>query len=73
MPEKRESLEGADSAVPQDPRDKAKATLPEPQSPAGKCRTLAATASITRRCRKQTVRVSRSATSDRQDDDQRGH
>jgi hypothetical protein len=34
MPEKRESLEGADSAVPQDPRDKAKATLPEPQSPA---------------------------------------
>ena len=34
MPEKRESLEGADSAVPQDPRDKAKAGLPEPQSPA---------------------------------------
>ena len=34
MPEKRESLEGADSAVPQDPRDKAKAALPEPQSPA---------------------------------------
>ena len=34
MPEKRESLKGADSAVPQDPRDKAKATLPEPQSPA---------------------------------------
>src|SRR5262249_40288437 len=32
MPEKRESLEGADSAVPQDPRDKAKAALPEPQS-----------------------------------------
>ena len=37
MPEKRESLEGADSAVPQDPRDKAKATLPEPQSPAVEC------------------------------------
>ena len=34
MPEKRESLEGADSVVPQDPRDKAKAALPEPQSPA---------------------------------------
>jgi hypothetical protein len=34
MPEKRESLEGADSAVPQDPRDKAKAALPESQSPA---------------------------------------
>ena len=34
MPEKRETLEGAEGAVPQDPRDKAKAALPEPQSPA---------------------------------------
>ena len=34
MPEKRETLEGAEGAVPQDPRDKAKAGLPEPQSPA---------------------------------------
>jgi hypothetical protein len=33
MPEKRETPEGADDAVPQDPRDKAKAALPEPQSP----------------------------------------
>ena len=37
MPEKRESLEGADSAVLQDPRDRAKAALPEPQSPAVEC------------------------------------
>ena len=28
MPEKRGSLEGAEGAVPQDPRDKAKAGLP---------------------------------------------
>ena len=34
MPEKREPPEGADGAVPQDPRAKAKAALPEPQSPA---------------------------------------
>ena len=34
MPEKREPPEGAEGAVPQDPRAKAKAALPEPQSPA---------------------------------------
>jgi hypothetical protein len=34
MPEKREPLEDAEGAVPQDPRDKAKAELPESQSPA---------------------------------------
>ena len=34
MPEKRETLEGAEGAVPQDPRDRAKAGLPESQSPA---------------------------------------
>jgi hypothetical protein len=34
MPEKREPLEDAEGAVPQDPRDRAKAVLPEPQSPA---------------------------------------
>ena len=33
-PEKRESLEDAEGAVPQDPCDKAKARLPESQSPA---------------------------------------
>jgi len=34
MPEKRETPEGAEGAVPQDLCDKAKAALPEPQSPA---------------------------------------
>ena len=34
MPEKREPLEDAEGAVPQDPRDRAKAVLPESQSPA---------------------------------------
>ena len=34
MPEKREPLEDAEGAVPQDPRDTAKAELPESQSPA---------------------------------------
>ena len=34
MPEKRETLEDAEGAVPQDPRDRAKAALPESQSPA---------------------------------------
>lgn len=34
MLEKREPLEDAEGAVPQDPRDRAKAVLPESQSPA---------------------------------------
>lgn len=34
MLEKRERLEDAEGLVPRDSRDKAKATLPEPQSPA---------------------------------------
>ena len=34
MPEKRGSLQGAEGVAPQDPRDKAKAALPESQSPA---------------------------------------
>ena len=33
MPEKQEMLEGAEDMDLQDPRDKAKATLPESQSP----------------------------------------
>ncbi len=36
MPEKRETPEGAEGAVLQDPRDRAKAGLPESQSPAVK-------------------------------------
>ena len=34
MSEKRETLEDAEGVVPQDPRDRAKAELPESQSPA---------------------------------------
>jgi hypothetical protein len=34
MSEKRGPLEGAEGVVPQDPRDMAKAALPESQSPA---------------------------------------
>lgn len=34
MPSKRRRLEGAEGRAPQDPRDRAKAALPEPQSPA---------------------------------------
>ena len=34
MSEKRETLEDAEGAVPQDPRDRVKAELPESQSPA---------------------------------------
>ena len=34
MPEKREPLEDAEGAVPRDPRERAKAGLPESQSPA---------------------------------------
>ena len=34
MPEKRGTLEDAEGAVLQDPRDRAKAVLPESQSPA---------------------------------------
>jgi hypothetical protein len=73
MPQKRGLLEDAKGTASRGPPDKANATLPEPQSPAGKCRTLAATASPTRRYRKQTVRLSRPATSIRAGDDQRGH
>ena len=34
MPEKQGTLEDAESAAPRGPRDRAKAGLPEPQSPA---------------------------------------
>src|SRR5260370_30779376 len=39
MPEKREVLEHAEGAAPQDPCDKAKAGLPESQSPEGQTHT----------------------------------
>ena len=73
MPEKREPLEDAEGAVLQDPRDRAKAGLPEPQSPAVQRVTLAATASKTQRPRGPIVRLSRSATSDRESDEERLH
>ena len=34
MSEKRETMEDAEGVVPQDPRDKVQAVLPESQSPA---------------------------------------
>jgi len=73
MSEKRETLEDAEGAVPQDPRDTAKAALPESQSPAVANVTLAARASKTQRHRGRIVQVSRSATSDRQGDEERLH
>jgi hypothetical protein len=39
MSEKRGPLEDAEGVVPQDPRDMAKAALPESQSPAVECHT----------------------------------
>jgi hypothetical protein len=50
MPEKRESPEGVYGAVPRGPRDKAKATLPESQSPVVE-RTPAATTPTAQRPR----------------------
>ena len=72
MSEKQGTLEDAEGAVPQDPRDRAKAALPESQSPAVEL-TLAATASTTQRHQGRIVRVSRPATSDRQGDEERLH
>jgi hypothetical protein len=72
MPEKRGSLEDAEGAVPQDPRDMAKAGLPESQSPAvqphTRCYSVynAALPGATRS-------VLRAATSDWQGDGERPH
>ena len=73
MSEKREPLEDAEGAVLQDPRDRAKAGLPEPQSPAVQKVTLAATASVTQRHQGRIVKLSRSATSDWRGDEERLH
>ena len=73
MPEKREPLEDAEGAVPQDPRDRAKAALPESQSPAVEHVTLAATASRTQRPRGRSFEFRGSATSDREGDEERLH
>ena len=72
MPEKRESLEGADSAVPQDPRDKAKAKLPESQSPVVEPHTRCYSA-CTAAPQERIVRLSRSAPSAWRGDGERLH
>ena len=72
MSEKRGPLEDAEGVVPQDPRDRAKAALPESQSPAVEPHT---------RCysvwnavpQGRIVRLSRSATSDWRGDGERLH
>ena len=73
MPEKRESLEDAEGAVPQGPRDMAKAGLPESQSPAVQPSHSLATASGTQRHQERIVSLSRSATSAWQSDEERLH
>ena len=62
MPEKRESPEGVYGAVPRGPRDKAKAILPESQSPVVELHTRCYNALIAVP-QEQIVRVSRSAPS----------
>jgi len=68
MPEKRGPLEDAEGVVPQDPRDTAKAGLPESQSPAVK-----KAHSLLQRLQRsvprgQTVPLLRTATSDWESD-----
>ena len=72
MPERRESLEGAYGAVPRGPRDRAKATLPESQSPVVEPHTRCYSACIAAP-QERIVRLSRSATSDRRGDEERLH
>ena len=72
MPEKREPLEGAEGAVPQDPRDKAKAGLPESQSPVVEPHTHCYSAYIAVP-QEPNVRISRSAPSAWRGDGERLH
>ena len=72
MPEKRESLEGVYGAVPRGPRDKAKATLPESQSPVVEPHTRCYNACIAVP-QERIVRVSRSAPSAWRGDGERLH
>jgi hypothetical protein len=72
MSEKRGPLEDAEGVVPQDPRDRAKAALPESQSPAVECHTRCY--SVYNAVPSGADRyVSRSATSDREGDEERLH
>ena len=73
MSEKRGTLEDAEGAVPQDPRDRAKAAWPESQSPAVQESHPLLTASTTQRHQGRIVQVSRSATSDWRGDEERLH
>jgi hypothetical protein len=68
MPEKRETLEDAEGAVPQGPRDRAKAALPESQSPAVKPHTRCYSISNAASPRGRPFAFLRTATSDRGSD-----
>ena len=70
MSEKRGPLEDAEGAVPQDPRDRAKAGLPESQSPAVQPHTRCY--SVSNAALPEATRsVLRAATSDWQGDEER--
>ena len=72
MPEKRGPLEDAEGVVPQDPRDTAKAGLPQSQSPAVKRHTRCY--SVSNAALPEATRsVLRAATSDWQGDEERLH
>ena len=62
MPEKRGLPEDADGTAPQDPPDRAKAGLPEPQSPAVETHTRCDSV-LTQRCQERVVSLSQSVTS----------
>jgi len=72
MPEKRESLEGVYGAVPRGPRDMAKATLLESQSPVVEPHTRCYSAYIAV-TQERIVRFSRSASSAWRGDGERLH
>ena len=72
MPEKRGTLEDAKGAAPQGPRDRAKAGLPEPQSPVVEPHTRCYSAWIAAP-QERIVRVSRSASSAWRGDGERLH
>ena len=72
MPEKQETQEGAEGIVLQDPRDKAKAILPESQSPAVEPHTRCYSACIAAP-QERIVRLSRSAPSAWRGDGERLH
>ena len=72
MPEKREPPEGAEGAVPRDPRDRAKARLPESQSPVVEPHTHCYSACIAVP-QERIVRLSRSAPSAWRGDGERLH